>query len=324
MALPLLTSPLRTSTIIVAVAATLVLLPSCEKLQNGVVNEIEFPEHEPRLAVNMFVSPGDTAVYATVYQSAGITDPAGSQPLRHAVVSLLQGNTMLLQGDSSNWAEFPSGPWQSSSLMTMLLNVPLQLQPGAVSLVVDASPTFEPLVVTENVPSEPIVEHLFEPLADTITDQGEYEYYNHRITLDLDNRPGERDDYMIYLEVRKDDFEGSTWYRTGSQAFPDPRFEYNQGCDCLLATDGGEDNVSMENLVLEAWGGDNSGYTDEQSLRVRVGRPTASLFNHFKSVDAYYGALENPFSEPASIQGNIPDGFGIFGVTNEVVIPLLD
>ena len=38
----------------------------------------------------------------------------------------------------------------------------------------------------------------------------------------------------------------------------------------------------------------------------------------------YYGALDNPFSEPASIQGNIPDGFGIFGVTNEVVISLLD
>ena len=66
---------------------------------------------------------------------------------------------------------------------------------------------------TENVPADH-VEHLFEPLADTITDQGGYEHYH--ITLDLDNRPGERDDYMIYLEVRKDDFEGSTWYRTGS------------------------------------------------------------------------------------------------------------
>lgn len=321
MALPLLTSPLRTSTLLAAVAATLALLPSCEKLQNGVVNEIEFPEHEPRLAVNMFVSPGDSVVYATVYQSAGVTDSVGSQPLRQAAVSLLQGNTVLVQGDSSNWAEFPTGPWMQSPLMKMVLDAPLQLQPGAVTLVVDASPTFEPLVISEDVPAEPIVQHLFEPLADTITDQSQYEYYNHRITLDLENRPGMRDDYMIYLEA-KDEFEGSTWYNTGSQAFPDPRFEYNGGCSCLLATDGGEDNVSMENLVLEAWGGDNSGYTYEQSLRVRVERPTASLFNHFKSVDAYYGALDNPFAEPASIQGNIPDGFGIFGVTTEVVVPL--
>ena len=51
-------------------------------------------------------------------------------------------------------------------------------------------------------------------------------------------------------------------------------------------------------------------------------RLTASLAVHFNSVEAYYSALGNPFAEPASIQGNIPEGFGIFGVTNEVVISL--
>ena len=324
MAFPLLTSPLRFSRLGAAVAVTVTLLASCEKLQNGVVNEIEFPEHEPRLAVNMFVSPGDSVVHASVYQSAGITDSLGSQPLRHAVLSLMQGNTMLFQGDSSNWVESPSGPWQSNFLMTMELDAPLQMEPGTVSLVVDASPTFEPLVVTETVPEEPIVEHLFEPAADTITDQSGYEYYNHQITVDLDNRPGVRDDYMIYLEAKKDDFEGSTWFSTGSQAFPDPRFEFNRGCACFLASDNGEDNVSMENIVFEAWGGDNSGYEHDQSLRLRVLRPTASLVNHFRSVHAYYNALNNPFAEPTSIEGNIPDGFGIFGVTTEVVIPVAD
>ena len=63
-------------------------------------------------------------------------------------------------------------------------------------------------------------------------------------------------------------------------------------------------------------------FQTEGSYRLRVERPTASLANHFNSVEAYYSALGNPFAEPASIQGNIPDGFGIFGVTNEVVIPL--
>ena len=53
----------------------------------------------------------------------------------------------------------------------------------------DASPTFDPILVTEAVPETPIVEHLFEPLADTIS-EWEYSYYNHRITVGLDNRPG--------------------------------------------------------------------------------------------------------------------------------------
>ena len=322
MALPLLTSPIRTSTLLAAVAGTLALLPSCEKLQNGVVNEIEFPEHQPRLAVNMFVSPGDSVVYATVYQSAGVTDSIGSQPLRHAAVSLLQGNTVLLEGDSSNWAEFPTGPWMQSPLMKMVLDAPLQLQPGAVTLVVDASPTFEPLVISEEVPEVPVVGHEFEAYADTVDEGWGYTYFRHRVTVDLENRPGERDDYMVFVEYR-DDFEGSQWYNDVSPAFPDPRLAYNDGCQCLLVTDSGEDNVALTNLVLESWAGDEE-YTPEGSYRLRVERPTPSLANHFNSVQAYYGALDNPFSEPASIQGNIPDGFGIFGVTSEVVIPLLD
>ena len=36
----------------------------------------------------------------------------------------------------------------------------------------------------------------------------------------------------------------------------------------------GEDNVSLENLVFEAWGGDDGGYEYEQTLRLRVERPT--------------------------------------------------
>ena len=55
-----------------------------------------------------------------------------------------------------------------------------------------------------------------------------------------------------------------------------------------------------------------------------MGRPAAALANHFNSIDAYFDALDNPFSEPTSVQGNIPDGFGIFGVSNGVVIPLTE
>ena len=310
------------SVTLMVVAATLTL-HSCSKLENGVVNEIEFPAHDPRLAVTMFVSPGDTVLFATVYQSAGIQESGGSVPLREAMLTMSQNGVILAKGDSSHWSE--NGPWgppgSEQSVMKMVLDEPLDLVQGEVALAVDASPTFDPIVVTEAVPEIPVVEHLFEPLADTINDWG-YEFYNHRITVDLDNRPGAKDDYMIYLEVKDEFGGGSEWNSIGGPAFPDPRVAYNEGCDCLLATDGGEDNVSLENLVFEAWGGDDSGYEYEQTLRLRVERPTASLANHFRSVDAYYGALGNPFAEPASIQGNIPEGFGIFGVTNGVTIPL--
>ena len=298
-----------------------VTFSSCEKLQNGVVNVVEFPEHEPRLAVTMFVSPGDTVLYATVYQSAGVTDTTGSTPLKHATVALMQGGTVLVQGDSSNWAEpDPWNSWNSGPLMKMNLDQPLELQPGAIALVVDASPTFEPLVVTEEVPEEPAFEYAFEPFADSVDEGWGYVYYQHRVTLDLENRPGQRDDYMVSVEI-KEDFEGAQWYNMANPAFQDPRLEYNSGCACLLATDSGEDNVSMANLVLESYAG-SSEFPVEGEMRIRIRRPTSALANHFRSVEAYFGALDNPFAEPTSIQGNIPDGFGIFGVTSEVVVPL--
>ena len=321
MALPFLTSP-RVSRSLQLLLLVAMAFTSCEKLENGVVNEIEFPEHDPRLAVTMFVSPGDTVLYASIYQSASITDTAGSVPLTQATLKLTQGNTLLAEGDSSNWSEFPSGPWSSSALMEMSLDEPLDLQPGVVVLEVDASPLFEPLVVSEEVPEVPVVGHEFEAYADTVDEGWGYTYFRHRVTVDLENRPGERDDYMVFVEYR-DDLEGSQWYNDVSPAFPDPRLAYNDGCQCLLVTDSGEDNVALTNLVLESWAGDEE-YTPEGSYRLRVERPTPSLANHFNSVQAYYGALDNPFSEPASIQGNIPDGFGIFGVTNEVIIPLQD
>ena len=88
-----------------AVAACALTLTSCDKLVNGVVNEVEFPEHEPRLAFTMFLAPGDTVVEATIYSSAGILDSAGSQALRWATLKVSQDGQTLFEGDSSHWME---------------------------------------------------------------------------------------------------------------------------------------------------------------------------------------------------------------------------
>ena len=86
-----------------AAAAFALTLTSCDKLVNGVVNEVEFPEHEPRLAFTMFLAPGDTVVEATIYRSAGILDSAGSQALRWATLKVSQDGQTLFEGDSSHW-----------------------------------------------------------------------------------------------------------------------------------------------------------------------------------------------------------------------------
>ena len=43
----------------------------------------------------MFVAPGDTVLFATVYQSAGIKETGGSVPLRDAVLTMSQNGLVL-------------------------------------------------------------------------------------------------------------------------------------------------------------------------------------------------------------------------------------
>ena len=208
-----------------AVAACALMLTSCDKLVNGVVNEVEFPEHEPRLAFTMFLAPGDTVVEATIYRSAGILDSSGSQALRWATLKVSQDGQTLLEGDSSHWMEDDVEPWMQdvNTFMSIGLDAPLMLGEGPVVVEVDASPEFEPLVLTEEVPEQPVFGFEYVPLADSVDYGWGYMEYFDQVTLDLTNRPGVRDDYMVFLETYFEGFEDDgEWYAEGDLAFPDP------------------------------------------------------------------------------------------------------
>lgn len=305
------------------ILALFVMCMSCQKLESGVVREIEFPEHDPRLAVTMFVSPGDTVLYASVYQSAGVLTLGGSAPLRDATLTLRQGEVVLAQGDSTHWRE-PDlwNAWNSGPFMEMPLPNALVLEEAPLSLEVDASPLFEPMSLVQPLPERPVVESTFEAFADSVDEGWGYAVYYHRLTVDLDNRPGERDDYLIQLQFRDNEL-GKDWYNVGDLSYPDPRVGFNSGCSCWMAQDNGSDNVSMENIAFDMYASEEDDTAEwAGEYRLVVQRPTEDLVRYFDSVDAYENASGNPFSEPTSIQGNIPDGFGVFGVTNKVVVTI--
>ena len=184
--------------------------------------------------------------------------------------------------------------------MKMVLDAPLQLQPGAVTLVVDASPTFEPLVISEEVPEVPVVGHEFEAYADTVDEGWGYTYFRHRVTVDLENRPGERDDYMVFVEY------GTT-------------LKGRSGTTMRSGLSGSAFGLQRWMPVFAGhrqWGGQRGAHQPRlgelgrrrrvhpgRVLPLRVERPTPSLANHFNSVQAYYGALDNPSLSPRAFKG---------------------
>ena len=104
------------------------------------------------------------------------------------------------------------------------------------------------------------------------------EYFD-QVTLDLTNRPGVRDDYMVFLETYFEGFEDDgEWYAEGDLAFPDPRAEYSWNCGCVLVTDNGQNNIDLNNLVLEMYAGDVEDPDEEHTTQTRsVVRPSADL-----------------------------------------------
>ena len=151
-----------------------------------------------------------------------------------------------------------------------------------------------------------------------------YAFYNHRITVDLDNRPGVRDDYMIHLEAKDKFGSESEWYSTGGPSFPDPRIEYNEGCNCFLATDE-ERTTCLSTIWCSRCGVETTaGMTMNKRFDCAWSAPPLLWPIIFAALMRITVRWATPLQEPASIQGNIPDGFGIFGVTNGVVVNLED
>lgn len=80
------------------------LLASCERLGNGVVQEIEFPTHIPQLAVTLISKPTTDTLVARARTSAGILDTAGSKRLKNALFTLThESGTSLTWGGQSDW-----------------------------------------------------------------------------------------------------------------------------------------------------------------------------------------------------------------------------
>ena len=268
----------------------------------------------------MFVSPGDTVLFATVYQSAGITETTGKRPLKHATVALCRMEARCwLDGRSIQLER--NGPWNSSgceqSLMKMVLDQPLELAQGEVALVVDASPTFEPIVVTEEVPDAPSGGASLRGLC----------RHGGRVGVCIPTTTESRsiwttvpvrDDYMVMWNRRNQAARRARVVQRGGSGLSRPA---NGVQPAAIASCNGQrrgQRISRQ-FGVRGVGRRRQRVRKEQTLRFAWSarrRLWPTIFAAWKRITVRWAT---PFAEPASIQGNIPDGFGIFGVTNEVV-----
>lgn len=301
--------------------ALVMALVGCEKWADGVVRDIDFPEHTPELAATVNLFAGDTKAIAALHQSASTLD-ANDAVIPEGLTARIEkeGDVLLLWTPSDTALVGTS--WDSRTMHVLDLSAPLALPEGELDLIVEA-PGFEPLTATAVQPPAPICSVGFEEGADTTSDFGEPVVLD-RFELDILNRPGIRDVYGIQLHEGYVNNPGDTlWQLVGigdGDSDLEPRTTFNQACFCLLLDDQGLDAQSLEDVFIDRkrW---ISGYGESGGgdvLRMKVVLMDAPLAQFYRSLDTHWETQDSFFANPSTIFSNTSTGYGIFGLGSSV------
>ena len=306
----------------------IILSAGCDRISQGVVQEIEFPEHEPRLAVSMLCNWDADTLVARAQSSAGILDADGSQRQKETLFTLSQSN-----GASFTWGG--AADWQNG--IGHVFENP-GLEEGEWALTAEA-PGFEsatgfqstpPRIDTLNGASYPVT-FIFTPLEPEVDLWPEEDKIFVRqiieIELTLPTRDDAQDFFLLQptIDTNAVSIEEYAAIRVNREFDQDPRAERLSLIDGLLVQEVagsiGLESITLE-LEVEYYGETLQGYEAlSKSLQVVAITPEMA---------AYYVSLENIrnpsgfslFSEPLLAYTNMSSGYGCFGVYRVFALPL--
>ena len=306
----------------------IILSAGCDRISQGVVQEIEFPEHEPRLAVSMLCNWDADTLVARAQSSAGILDADGSQRQKETLFTLSQSN-----GASFTWGG--AADWQNG--IGHVFENP-GLEEGEWTLTAEA-PGFEsatgfqstpPRIDTLNGASYPVT-FIFTPLEPEVDLWPEEDKVFVRqiieIELTLPTRDDAQDFFLLQPTIDTNAVSIGEYaeIRVNREFDQDPRAERLSLIDGLLVQEVagsiGLESITLE-LEVEYYGETLQGYEAlSKSLQVVAITPEMA---------AYYVSLENIrnpsgfslFSEPLLAYTNMSSGYGCFGVYRVFTLPL--
>lgn len=314
-------TPKNLTALLLSFVSFLVIFTGCEKLGNGVVQEIEFPTHTPQLAVTLITKPITDTLVARAYSSAGILDTSGSQRLKSALFTLSHENgASFTWGGQTDWV---------NGIGHLLQDV--NLEPGLWTLQCEEE-NFETATASQVVPPQidslgdyayTMTSELTGIQIDEYGEGCETKYFLSRdwtLELQLPDRESDRDFFVLKsqaLPSEDDDefWENSTWISPAIE--DDARMTYNDLAEGLIIEDLSGVN-SLNSLRFNVYQF-NSGY-DLDALEASI--PVLELAAISAELAEYYRTLDlinNPsagglFTEPLLAFSNVSSGFGCFGL----------
>jgi len=297
------------------VVILLLTISSCSKFSEGVVHEVAFPEHTPRLATTLIVNDEDKKLVALISSSASVLDSEGPQIIQGAVITLSDESGVTLYSLSED--EF------SDSLYILNLDNNFGTTQGTITLTVDA-PEFDEVTASTSMPSKPQFDLHYEYQGDTVNSPwgiSTQDVY----TLDFENNFGIRKNYLIHVDaLYLDAYTGDTleWMTQYLDTGQDPRITRHRMSDGIIVTD--ESSTSDAEALSEVKFSTKSFEQGQKwapiSLRLRVESLSEELANFYLSVDSHLSGRPDFFAEPSLIYSNVSSGFGCFGLASEEVV----
>ena len=309
-------------------ACLALLFSGCERLGNGVVQEIDFPTHTPQLAVTLISRSATDTLVARAHTSAGILDTTGSKRLKNALFTLThEDGASYAWGGQTDWV---------NGISHVLSDV--QLEAGLWTLQCEED-EFETATATQLVPPQidslgdyaySIVANLNEIEVEEYSDGDITKYFVNRnwsLELDLPDRAANRDFFVLKPqpldeESAEDFWENGTWI--SSEIEDDTRISYNSLAGGLMIEDVSDGN-SLNALRFEV-----NQFVSGDDLELLLAPIPLELAALSPELAEYYRTLEliaNPsggplFTEPLLAYSNVSSGFGCFGLYTSCVISL--
>ena len=292
-------------------------ITSCEKFEEGVIQEIPFPDHTPELTATLIVNDQDDKIFAQISSSASVLDTEGPQPVQGAVVTLTDeaGQTLYALSES----DF------DDSVYILDLASTFGTTTGMTTLTVDA-PGFEQITATNTMPSKPLFDVSYEYQGDSTSSPWGGPSIQDVYTIDFDNNLGVKKNYLIHIDALYIDIDTGTqeWLAMRFQTRTDPRITRLTSLDessVIMVSD--ESSSSAVSALHDVQILTKSTPEDSKwapiSTRVRVESLSPELASYYLSVDSYLSGGPDFFAEPSLMYSNVSSGFGCFGLASEVI-----
>jgi len=294
---------------------------SCEKLTEGVVHVVEFPQRDPVISATLIASNADSLIHAYVTSTASVLDSAGPQVIQDAVITLEDSDGNVLHSFTSEN--------EVDTVYVLNIGEDLGLLEGEVTLKVTA-PDFDDVESTTTMPSSFTAAIEYTPNADTVMMWG-LQMIQDQYIVHLENTSNLNESYILEFEGRYfDEFSGeeTEWVSIYAQSKPDPRvaevsfFGDNFWVNRMLVSDETVPNSStgLHDLffLTENFSGIEGGMQLIEA-RVRIHSISDELERYYRNVSQF---MENEFSffaEPMLMYSNVSSGFGCFGLASEQV-----